>query len=141
MYIRRRYKDESWRIVASTFSGIVSVLIVIAILFSMGNKVIIKDDKIKIVGFSAMTIDKNEILEIELLDDMPKIVKRLKGGLGGYISLYKLDNGEESYVYKKSSEGPFIMIICEDKKIYMSFGKEETEKTYNELIEFIMNKQ
>ena len=141
MYIKKWQKDNSWKIVASTFSTIVSVLIVIALLFSMGNKLVLRGNKVKIVGISSMTIDKNEIQEVELIDNMPKMVKRLKGNLEGYISLYKLDNGEEAYVYKKSSDGPIIRITCEDKKIYISFGKDETVKTYNELIEFIMNKQ
>ena len=141
MYIKKWQKDNSWKIVASTFNTIVSVLIVIALLFSMGNKLVLRGNKVKIVGISSMTIDKNEIKEVELIDNMPKIVKRLKGNLEGYISLYKLDNGEEAYVYKKSSDGPIIRITCEDKKIYISFGKDETVKTYNELIEFIMNKQ
>lgn len=140
MYIKKWQKDNSWKIVASTFNTIVSVLIVIALLFSMGNKLVLRGNKVKIVGISSMTIDKNEIKEVELIDNMPKIVKRLKGNLEGYISLYKLDNGEEAYVYKKSSDGPIIRITCEDKKIYISFGKDETVKTYNELIEFIMNK-
>ncbi|MEN8078033.1 hypothetical protein ABFP60_13795 [Clostridioides difficile] len=140
MYIKKWQKDNSWKIVASTFSTIVSVLIVIALLFSMGNKLVLRGNKVKIVGISSMTIDKNEIQEVELIDNMPKMVKRLKGNLEGYISLYKLDNGEEAYVYKKSSDGPIIRITCEDKKIYISFGKDETVKTYNELIEFIMNK-
>lgn len=140
MYIKKWQKDNSWKIVASTFSTIVSVLIVIALLFSMGNKLVLRGNKVKIVGISSMTIDKNEIQEVELIDNMPKMVKRLKGNLEGYISLYKLDNGEEAYVYKKSSDGPIIRITCEDKKIYISFVKDETVKTYNELIEFIMNK-
>lgn len=140
MYIKKWQKDNSWKVVASTFSTIVSVLIVIALLFSMGNKLVLRGNKVKIVGISSMTIDKNEIQEVELIDNMPKMVKRLKGNLDGYISLYKLDNGEEAYVYKKSSDGPIIRITCEDKKIYISFGKDETVKTYNELIEFIMNK-
>ena len=137
---RKNQKDNNWRIVTSTFSAIVSILIIISIVVSMGNKLIIKDDKIKIVGISAMTIDRDEVLEVELLDDMPKNIKKLKGGLESYIGLYKLDNGEEAYVYKKNLDGPFIKITCKDKKIYMSFSREETIKTYNKLIEFIMNK-
>lgn len=69
---RKNQKDNNWRIVTSTFSAIVSILIIISIVVSMGNKLIIKDDKIKIVGISAMTIDRDEVLEVELLDDMPK---------------------------------------------------------------------
>ena len=137
---RKNQKDNNWRIVTSTFSAIVSILIIISIVVSMGNKLIIKDDKIKIVGISAMTIDRDEVLEVELLDDMPKNIKKLKGGLESYIGLYKLDNGEEAYVYKKNIDGNFIKITCKDKKIYMSFSREETIKTYNKLIEFIMNK-
>ena len=78
---RKNQKDNNWRIVTSTFSAIVSILIIISIVVSMGNKLIIKDDKIKIVGISAMTIDRDEVLEVELLDDMPKNIKKLKGGL------------------------------------------------------------
>lgn len=55
---RKNQKDNNWRIVTSTFSAIVSILIIISIVVSMGNKLIIKDDKIKIVGISAMTIDR-----------------------------------------------------------------------------------
>lgn len=140
MYNRKNKKDDSWKIITSTFSAIVSVMIIISIVVSMGNKLVIKDDKIKIVGMSAMTINKDEVLEVELLDDMPENVKKLKGGLESYIGLYKLDNGEEAYVYKKNLDGPFIKITCKDKKIYMSFSRDETIKTYNKLIEFIMNK-
>ncbi|WP_195988215.1 hypothetical protein [Clostridium sp. D53t1_180928_C8] len=137
---RKSQKDNNWRIVTSTFSAIVSILIIISIVVSMGNKLIIKDEKIKIIGMSSMTIYRYEVLEIELLDDMPKSIKKLKGGLECYIGLYKLDNGEDAYVYKENLEGPFIKISCKDKKIYMSFSKDETIKTYNKLIEFIVNK-
>lgn len=137
MYTKKQENDNSWRVVVSTFSTIVSLLILIALLSSRGNRLVLREDTVEIVGISSMTIDKNEIQEVELLDDMPKIVTRLKE----YISLYKLNNGEEAYVYKKSSDGPIIKITCKDKKIYISLGKDETVKTYNELIEFIMNKR
>lgn len=135
MYIKKNENNNSWRVVVSTFSTIVSLLIIIALLFSRGNSIVLREDKVEIVGKSSMTIDKNEIQKVELLDNMPKIVKRLKED----INLYKLKNGEEAYVYKKSSDGPIIKITCKNKKIYISFGKDETIKTYNELREFIMN--
>lgn len=136
MHTKKRENDNSWKIVVSTFSTIVSLLIFIALLSSRGNRLVLREDKVEIIGVSSMTIAKNDIQEVELLDDMPKIVTRLKE----YTGLYKLNNGEEAYVYKKNSDGPIIKITCKDKKIYISLGEDETVKTYNKLIEFIMNK-
>ena len=45
MYNRKNKKDDSWKIITSTFSAIVSVMIIISIVVSMGNKLIIKDKK------------------------------------------------------------------------------------------------
>lgn len=140
MYAYKISSDNGWKIITGVVTTIISLLILLAITFSSGNKIVVRDDKIDIVGISTVSIIKEDIIEIVLLDEMPNIVKKLQGFSEAFISLYKLDNGEEAYVYKKVSEGPFIKIITEERNIYLSFGNEETKETYNNLEIFINEK-
>lgn len=133
----KKAREDSWKVVTGTFSTIVSILIIMAILFSMGNNININDESIKITGISGITIDKQSILRIELLDKMPAIVTKLTNISEGLASKYKLDNGEEAYVYKKNQDQAFIKIICKNDIIYISFNNEKAQQTYNELIEYI----
>lgn len=114
-------------------------LAVLIITFSLGNEpneIRITDTSIIIDGSFGTSIKKDNITEIESIEDLPEISIRTNGYSDGINKKgdFKLDNGEKVKLYIQSEEGPFIKITSKDKVVFINYkDKVKTLELLNNL--------
>ena len=145
IYIQRfdHNKRSKAEIIATLILIITILFVVIGPLFYMGFKAndvtINENNSISISGMYKTTITSEDIKDIELVDNLPKIVLRSNGfavgkTLKGYFR--DEDNSKIKLYIENSEEGPFIKIDLEKSDIYINYkDKEETLSVYDKLKE------
>ncbi|WP_071162454.1 hypothetical protein [[Clostridium] dakarense] len=101
-----------------------------------GHELTIKDDKVRM---QMTSFKMGDIKNIELLEDI-NITSKITGS-GTFIysrGAYNVE-GEEATVYLYKGKKPYIKIKLKNDKIiyYNEKNREDTEKTYNKLLQYI----
>ncbi|SCY91313.1 hypothetical protein [Alkaliphilus peptidifermentans] len=117
---------------------VVIIIVLIAVIFigSRESKVSIYDNTIAIGGMYSIKIDKNDIIEISLREDIPRIHGKINGI--GIFNLkkghFRMDEIDKARLYLHASEGPYIYIVTGNDIIILNYkSKENTTSVYNDI--------
>ena len=134
-------KDYGYKKFQTRFSICIILFITIFIgsLFLYGirdPKTNVTNDKIIITGIYGSTIRREDIKEIKLVDEIPKIVSKTNGFDLGYIlrGYFKLDDIGNSKIFIHENKSPYIIINTDEDSFIINFkDKHKTIKLYNQL--------
>lgn len=126
---------------AAKLKTIMTVLILVAVvvMFLIGSresKVTLVDNSIKISGMYGTTIGAEEIKEIALKDEIPKVGNKTNGmDVGklkkGYFRMAEIDKAK---LYLHAKGGPYIEIVTNTDIIFINFkDAEKTKSIYEEI--------
>lgn len=126
---------KSTKITLGVFIGLI-VLIFIFVLVLLGYgaqepKVTVEDERIKISGMYASTVPTDDIVEVVLLDSIPKVLRKHNGFdfgniLRGYFNLESIGKGR---LYINNGKPPYVYI--ELKKGFVIINYKNVEETQN----------
>lgn len=132
-------KKSKSEIMVMVVIGFITFAIMI-ITFSFGNEannIIIKEDAIVIDGSYGITLKREDIKEIKLVDNIPEIGFKSNGySDGGAIKKgdFKLENGEKVKLYVQSNKGPYIKISTVNFDVYINYKDISlTNQSFNNL--------
>lgn len=101
------------------------------------NNIIIKEDSIVIDGSYGITLKREDIKEIKLVDNIPEMGFKSNGySDGGAIKKgdFKLKNGEKVKLYVQSNKGPYIKISTVNFDVYINYKDISlTNQSFNNL--------
>lgn len=130
------------------YLGIVVLIItavVVLFLFTKtlkNNEIIISRNSIEITEEYGMTIKIDEIKNIKLVNQLPKISTKINGSALEIIKKgnFKLQNGEKVKLFINSDNTPIILFTTTEKyKIYYSSKDKSNDSIFKELIKVIKN--
>lgn len=142
IYAQRFNKNK-----ADQRKGVVVMLVVFVItaalivpLFLYGgqdNEILVSDQEIKIKGMYGTTLANEDLLDVQLVDQIPRILARTNGYAAGTVRKgnFKLEELGNVKLYLMSDQGPYLII--QDKKTYyiVNFGDGQTTQTlYEEIV-------
>ncbi|MGL5380732.1 DUF3784 domain-containing protein [Clostridium sp.] len=127
---------------------LVSLLTIIPVIFALSiggreSKVVISENYIEISGLYGEKINKEDIKNVELINDMPKIIKKING----YDTIgedrkgeFKLENQEFSMIYIEREKGITIKIKLLDENFYINYEDiDKTEECFNNIVKWKEN--
>lgn len=134
-------KDARSRKIQSRFILVVLIIPTIALsaLFAYGSrelKVEIMEDRIVISGIYGTAVKKDQIREISLEENIPKILNKVNGFDLGYIlrGIFKLEELGTGSVYLRNNKPPYILIKTENKYFLINYkDSSRTVELYNKL--------
>ena len=107
-------------------------------------KISITDEEIRISGWYGERVRADDVKEIKLLNQMPRIQMRTNGiGLGNIQRGYfRLENIGRAKLFLESRNAPFILIEKNNgRKIFLNrSNREQTENYYQKLREWFDNR-
>lgn len=120
------------------------VLCVIVLIFTIGlvafgfkqSDIVIYGDNVKITGQCGSTLKKTSIINIELINEMPKIKSKVKGNSIMDIKKgkFKLEDNEIVNLYLESKDGPYLKITTDNNTYYINYKDDsETKKSFENL--------
>ncbi len=124
------------------FKIILTIIVIIGVIAALfwgtrESNVTLTDNTIKISGMYGISINAEEIKEISLRDEIPKITTRING-----LSLlnikkgsFKADQMEKVRLYLHSANGPYIQITTNEDIIIINYeDPEKTQSVYSEIM-------
>jgi hypothetical protein len=142
-----RNPDGTMKTTTKIFLGaIISFLILlsvgIGILFYVSNQpieVTLDEDKIQVSGIYGMTVPLEEIMQLQLLEEMPEVIRRTNGYASNknWRGSFRLEGVGRAKLFIDRSIPLYIYIETSDQdKLYFNFPTlEETRKLYQNLYE------
>ena len=120
------------------FIIVVIIGVVVALFWgTRESNVTLTDNTIKISGMYGISINAEEIKEISLRDEIPKITRRLNGFslLNIKKGIFKADQMEKIRLYLHSTNSPYIQITTNEDIIIINYGDpEKTQSVYSEIM-------
>ena len=120
------------------FIIVVIIGVVVALFWgTRESNVTLTDNTIKISGMYGISINAEEIKEISLRDEIPKITRRINGFslLNIKKGIFKADQMEKVRLYLHSDNGPYIQITTNEDIIIINYGDpEKTQSVYSEIM-------
>ncbi|MBE6054933.1 MAG: DUF3784 domain-containing protein [Clostridium sartagoforme] len=130
----KKSKSETIFIVVIAFITFFTMIIV----FSSGkepNEIRVEDSNIIIDGSFGTTIEKEDINEVSIVDEIPKITMKINGYSDGSSvekGEFRLENGDKVKLYIQSNKGPYIKISTNSYDIYINYeDNNKTIKSFN----------
>lgn len=120
MYKTRAYNSEKERKRTPLY---VSLMLAISIMVgclswysSLGNDLVLEDNKLVITGMHGCEIPLSEIISFDLVDSIPSIKMRVNGSAIGSkkVGYFKTSTGDEVQLFIDKSLTDFIRIIAKD---------------------------
>ena len=116
--------------------GTLAVTIILAFRGSVENKVVLKPQEIAIQGLYGMDILKRDILNVEIVDEMPPIKERSNGFAGNNLCKgeFVLEDESKCKLFINKEIPIFVRITCKDDVLYINFkDSEETQALYQSI--------
>lgn len=116
-----------------------SILLLMILLFIIGfkeDKLVFRQDEIKITGIYGEKIPFAEIQSIRLIEQLPVIKSRTNGFALGAVrkGYFKTSQGEKVKLILNSTQKPYLLLIKKNaQKIYYSSKNKANQEIYNEL--------
>lgn len=131
---------KSTKLTLGVIIGLTSIIFIFIVVFYIYGvqepKVAVDNERVKISGMYASTVPTDDIMEVVLLDSIPKVLRKDNGFdfgniLRGYFNLESIgkgrlyiNNGKPTYVYLRLKKG-FVIINHNNS--------EETQELYNRI--------
>lgn len=116
--------------------GTLAGTIILAIRGSVENKVVLKPQEMCIQGQYGVDVPKTDILNIEIVDELPPIKERSNGFAGNNLCKgeFVLEDDSKCKLFINKEIPIFVRIACKDDVLYINFKDSlETQNLYQSI--------
>ena len=116
--------------------GTLAVIIILAFRGSVENKVVLKPQEMAIQGLYGMDILKTDILNVEIVDEMPPIKERSNGFAGNNLCKgeFVLEDDSKCKLFVNRGIPIFVRITCKNDVLYINTKDSvETQNLYQSI--------
>ena len=113
-----------------------AVIVILAFRGSVENKVVLKLQEMDIQGLYGMDVLKTDILNVEIVDEMPPIKERSNGFAGNNLCKgeFVLEDDSKCKLFINKEIPIFVRITCKDDVLYINTkDSEETQNLYQSI--------
>lgn len=113
-----------------------AVIIILAFRGSVENKVVLKPQEMDIQGLYGMDILKKDILNIEIVDELPPIKERSNGFAGNNLCKgeFVLEDDSKCKLFINRGIPIFVRLTCKDDVLYINTkDSAETQNLYQSI--------
>ncbi len=123
--------------IAVGFNSFILVLVFGMLLYGAREpKIEVENDRITIRGMYGRTIDREDIVELSLQDNIPRILNKTNGFDLGYIlrGNFRLENIGSAILFINERSSPYIVIKTEDRYYIINYkDSNKTMDLYNKI--------
>ncbi len=120
-----------------TIGILVAVIAAMVYLAVVENQVEVVEGDIRISGIYGTVIEKEDIVQVALVEELPRIQRRVNGAsyFGVKKGVYRMEGIERARLLIHSGNGPYLRIDSDDQVVFINYREsQKTMDAYNEVL-------